>query len=241
MMAYVALTLKIVLCVSAFVTAFLGVFRRTIDEQKRLTSHGKVCVVCVFVTFNIGVGNELLNLRKTALDKRTTDDAAMVMRVKLDQALDEGRKRGEEAKSYMIESDNARKKLEAVQTQLNDINVLVTDPTIKRMLGDVRRLAGSDITLTGEKLMSVQKVLIDVHDDLADVRMIVVESREAVRNARNELGTVKLEIDGLKTDMLHVQSLVTPPPSSPRPRSDPDAGFLDSGTFFTDGEKLDAN
>jgi len=245
-MTYLSLILKMVLCVSVFITAFLGVFRRTIDEQKRLTNHGKVCIICVFITFSIGIGNELLSLQKeekSATDKRASDDRSMIVQVKLDRALDDGKKRGEEAQAYMLEAEAARKKLEAVQTKLeavqtklNDMDARITDPTVKRMLGEVKKLAGNDTALTSEKLITLQKTLADVHDDLGEVRMTSMEGRDSVRGARVELATIKLELDAIKADVLHVQTLVTPQPS--KPRSDLDAGFLDSGTFFSDGDKL---
>jgi hypothetical protein len=212
-MAYVALILKVVLCISAFVSAFLGVFRKTIDDQKRLTNHGKVCVACVFVTLCIGVSNELLNLNKEAkssADKRAADDRAVVMQVKLDRALDDGKKRGEEAKAYMLEAESSRKKLEAVQAKLDDMDARISDPTIRRMLNDVKKLTGNDIALTGERISLVSKVLADVHDDLADVRLVTIDGRDASRGARNELASIKLEIDALRSDVLHIKSVVIP-------------------------------
>jgi len=230
-MVYLALAFKVMLCISGLVTAILGVFRRTIDDQKRLTSHGKICVVCVCVTFSIGVGNEALNLRKeekSAQDRRAADDRAMVIQVKLDQALDEGKKRGEEAGIYILEADNSRKKLEAVQIQLNDMDLRIVDPTLKRMLGEVKKLAGNDITLTGAKLEFVQKTLADVHDDLAEVRTATIDSRDAVRGARNELLTIKTDMDAMRLDVIQIKNFTVPPK--------PDAGLAtpDARVFFVD-------
>jgi hypothetical protein len=241
-MAHIPLILKIVLCLSAFVTAFLGVFRRTIDDHKRLTGHGKACIVCVTLTFSIGIGNELMNLSKenrAANEKRAADDRAIVMQVKLDQALDEGKKRGDEAKAYMIEASESKKRLEAIQEKLVGIDVRVSDPTAVRLIGEVRRLTGSDIALTGEKLVSVEKTLADIHNDVGDVRTLSAEGRDSVRGARGELATMKLEMDAIMTDLLRVKTLVTPPPPLPVTIAPiADSGFLESGTFFSDGDKL---
>ena len=239
MMAHLALILKIVLCASVFITAFLSVFKRTIDDQKRLTGYGKASVACVCVTFCMGIANELLSQSKeaqSAANKRISDDRAMIVQVKLDQALDDGRKRGEEAKAYMLEADDAHKRLEAVQKQLLDIDARVSDPTVKRLIGEVSKLAKSDITLTGEQLATVLKTLVDVHGDLGEVRMIAVEDRDAAKGVRNELASVKLEIDAIRSDVVQIKAS-----TAPKPRQDSDAGFLDSGSFFVDDGRLDAN
>ena len=110
----------------------------------------------------MGIANELLSQSKeaqSAANKRISDDRAMIVQVKLDQALDDGRKRGEEAKAYMLEADDAHKRLEAVQKQLLDIDARVSDPTVKRLIGEVSKLAKSDITLTGEQEQFFSKSL----------------------------------------------------------------------------------
>ena len=223
-MDHVALIFKITLCISAFVTAYFGVFKKTIDDRGRLTSRGKVCVACVCITFCIGVGNELIGLNekaKSSAEKRAADDRVLVMQVKLDRASEDGKKRWDETKAYMIEADSARRKLSTLQDKflklqekLAAIDVRVSDPTLSRMIADMRRLAGNDMTVTGERLGHMTSILGNIHDDLKDAKTIVGENREISRKMQDELAYMRFEIDLIKTDVGRVKSFVTPVPSN---------------------------
>lgn len=233
-MTYLSLALKIVLCLSVFTTAFLSVFKQTIDDNKRLTRQGRVSVACVCITFLIGVGNELLALRKEAssqAEKRASADQALVVQVKLDQALDDGRKRGEEAKAYMLEAEVARRKLEAVQQKLDDISTRVSDPTTQKLIKDVRRLTGNDITMTGEKIAAVTTLLQDVHNDLGEVRGLARDGYDAAKGARTEAAQLKSSVESMRLDLGQLKALLPPPKPDAGP--DADASWPD-GQFFSD-------
>lgn len=218
------LSFKIVLYMVALVSAFLAVFRKTVDDKGNLTRQGRVSVVCVFVTFCISIGNEVIALEEKTdarTAQRASDDRAIVTSVKLDQALDEGKKRGEEAKAYMLDAEMARKKLEVVQAKLEEIEKRVGDPTLQKMIGDVKRMAGSDIVATTERFAALSKLLQDMHDDLGDVRVVMADGREISKNARVDVLAIKAEIDAMRQEIMHIKSIVSSPPSPPSP---PDAG-----------------
>lgn len=233
----ISLVLKVILCSCAFTTAFLSVFRKTVDDKGRITRHGKICILCVCVTFFIGVGNELMNLDKetrSALEKKTADDRSLVIQTKLDQALASESKRSEEAKRYMVEAEISRRHLEDVRARLSLIGEKVSDPTVNRMILDVKKLAGNDTLVTGEKLTNVQKILEDIHNDLGEARSLTSGGQDLSRSIRTEVVAVRTELSLLRSDVSKLQVLVPKPQTSTPADGGDDAGKQ----FFEDGEKL---
>jgi septal ring factor EnvC (AmiA/AmiB activator) len=220
-MTHLELFLKIVLCAAAFVTAFLGIFKKTIDDNGRLTNYGKTCVACVCLTFCLGVGNEVLNLSKEAessAEKKAANDRVLVMQGKLDQASEDGKKRWKETKAYMIEAENARKrlstlqeKLSALQEKLSAINERVSDPTLSRMILDVKRLAGDDINLTKERLSVVISAISEVNSSLGEARVVLDENKNNSQKIKNDMDSIMSDINTIKLEMGQIKSAVTAP------------------------------
>ena len=214
-MVYLAIILKIILAIAGFTTAFLSVFKRTIDDQKRLTKHGKISIACVCVTLSIAISNEFLNAykeAKSAADKRTSEGRVIDIQKELDNTLAEDKKLDEQYQLQMAEAKINQAKLEETQKtmkkMIEEIDKHASDPTVKKIVGELKILSNKDIAITGGKLVTVYDMMNDVHSDLNDVRLLIVSSQSELSNIKNEINNVKSEIEIVQKEVNIVKGLI---------------------------------
>jgi septal ring factor EnvC (AmiA/AmiB activator) len=245
-MTSLELFLKISLCAAAFITAFLGIFKKTVNDNGRLTVYGKTCAACVCLTFCLGVGNEILNLSKEAessAEKKAANDRVLVMQGKLDQASDDGKKRWEQTKAYMVEAENARnrlatlqEKLSVLQEKLSAINARVSDPTLSRMILEVKRLAGNDMNLTKERLSVVISTLSEVNNSLGEARVVLDENKNHSRRIKDGMASMMSDIDMIKSEVSQIKSAVVVPVSIVESENVDSGGGSDAALSQLDAE-----
>jgi hypothetical protein len=205
------LGLKILLCLLAATSALLSIMMKTFDDtegKRKLTRNGKRSIICFAITFAVGVANESVNLYKENLSKATRIEANKqtdIVQGKLDQAILNGNHLEELTQGYMLKADNAEKELQTVRGQLESIGVQISDPTIKKLIGEVKNGIKIDTASTGNRLVELTTLMNDVHGDLNAVNSSIINIGEVIHNTKNQIDGMKTDINVIKSDLLTVR------------------------------------